>query len=246
MQFRHKIKKLLNGQGFTSARRHLRRFFHRPRFPLTTERVIQTIDRAQFEEIHRRYAVEDPGEDWPKYLDLNRWIDVNIRRVRDIELDSSRAKRILDLGCGVGYFAHIAQLLGHDVLGLDIDDLPMFTEMTQLLGVRRVIWRIDPFVPLPDLGEKFDLITAFLICFNHHKQSEVWGVREWEFFLNDLARHLAPRGWVWLELNREYDGTFYTPKLREFFALRGAKIDEHKVIFNSGLGARASTLPVVR
>ena len=246
VQFRHKIKKLLNGQGLASARRHLQRFFHPPRFPLTTERIIQTIDRAQFEAIHRRYAVEHPGEDWPKYLDLERWIDINIRRVREIELDLSRAKRILDLGCGTGYFACIAQLLGHDVVGLDIDGLPMFAEITQLLGVRRVIWRIHPFVPLPQLGEKFDLITAFLICFNSHKQSELWGVPEWEFFLNDLARHLAPRGWVWLELNREYDGTCYTPELREFFALRGAKIDEHKVIFNSALGAPASTLPVAR
>ena len=94
------------------------------------------------------------------------------------------------LGCGAGYFAYIAQLLGHDVLGLDIDDVPMFAEITQLLGVRRVIWRIHPFVPLPELGEKFDLITAFLICFNNHKQSELWGVPEWEFFLNDLARDL--------------------------------------------------------
>ena len=246
VQFRHKIKKLLNGQGLASASRHLRRFFHAPRFPLTTEHIIQTIDRAQFERIHRRYAVEHPGEDWPKYLDLERWIDINIRRVRDIELDLSRPKRILDLGCGAGYFAYIAQLLGHDVLGLDIDDVPMFAEITQLLGVRRVVWRIHPFAPLPDLGEKFDLITAFLICFNSHKQSELWGVPEWKFFLNDLARHLAPRGWVWLELNREYDGTCYTPELREFFALRGAKIDEHKVIFNSALGAPASTLPVAR
>jgi SAM-dependent methyltransferase len=246
VQFRHKIKKLLNGQGFTSARDHLRRLFHPPRFPLATERIIQTIDRAQFEAIHRRYAVEHPGEDWPKYLDLERWIDINIRRVCDIELDLSRPKHILDLGCGAGYFAYIAQLLGHHVLGLDIDDLPMFAEITRLLGVRRVIWRIRPFVPLPDLGEKFDLITAFLICFNDHKQSDLWGVPEWEFFLNDLARHLAPRGWVWLELNREYDGTCYTPELREFFESRGAKIHEHKVIFNSGLGAPASTLPVVR
>jgi hypothetical protein len=115
-----------------------------------------------------------------------------------------------------------------------------------LLGVRRVIWRIQPFVPLPDLREKFDLISAFLICFNNHKQANLWGVPEWEFFLTDLARHLAPRGRVWLELNREYDGTCYTPELREFFALRGAKIDEHKVIFNSGLGAPASTSPVAR
>jgi hypothetical protein len=71
-------------------------------------------------------------------------------------------------------------------------------------------------------------------------------VPEWEFFLDDLAKYLAPRGRVWLELNREYDGTFYTPELREFFALRGGKIDEHKIIFNSGLPVPASALPVAR
>jgi hypothetical protein len=85
-----------------------------------------------------------------------------------------------------------------------------------------------------------------MICFNNHKQADLWGVAEWEFFLDDLARHLAPRGRVWLELNREYDGTFYTPELREFFQRRGATIDEHKIIFNSGLPAPASTSPVGR
>jgi SAM-dependent methyltransferase len=246
VQFRHKIKKMLNGQGLASASRHVRRFFHPARFPLTAERIIQTIDRAQFEAIHRRYAVERPGEDWPKYLDLNRWIDINIRRVREIELDLSRAKRILDLGCGAGYFAYIARLLGHDVVGLDIDDVPMFAEITRLLSVPRVIWRIHPFVPLPDLGKKFDLITAFMICFNNHKQADLWGAPEWEFFLNDLARHLTRRGCVWLELNREYDGTCYTPELHEFFESRGAKIDQHRVTFNSDLLALSSASPVVR
>src|SRR5205823_510834 len=154
-------------------------FFHRTRVPLETSRIIETIDGPNFEQIRQRYAVEDPGEDWPKYLDLDRWIDINIRRIREIELDLSRPKRILDLGCGAGYFLHIAQLLGHNGLGLDLDYLP-------------------------------------------------------------------PRGRVWLELNREYDGTFYTPELREFFALRGAKIDEHKIIFNSGLGVPASAFPVGR
>src|SRR5438445_10305983 len=173
VQFRHKIKKLLNGQGLASARRHLRRFFHAPRFPLTTERIIQTIDRAQFERIHRRYAVEHPGEDWPKYLDLERWIDINIRRVRDIELDLSRPKRILDVGCGAGYFAYIAPLLGHDLLGLDLDDVPMFAEITQLLGVRRVLSRIHPFATLPHLGERFDLITASLSSFHTPQQSDL-------------------------------------------------------------------------
>ena len=85
-----------------------------------------------------------------------------------------------------------------------------------------------------------------MICFNNHKQPNLWDVPEWEFFLDDLAKYLAPRGRVWLELNREYDGTFYTRALREFFALRGAKIDEHKIIFNSDLGVPASAFPVGR
>jgi SAM-dependent methyltransferase len=246
MRFSHKIKKLLSGQGLASARKHTRRFFHRTRFPLETSRIIETFDGPDFQHIRQRYAVENPGEDWPKYLALDRWIDINIRRIREIELDLTRPKRILDLGCGAGYFLHIAQLLGHKGLGLDVDYLPMFAEITRLLGVRRVISRIEPFTPLPDLRGKFDLITAFMICFNNHKEPNLWDVPEWEFFLDDLAKYLAPRGRIWLELNREYDGTFYTPALREFFALCGGKIDEHKIIFNSGLAAPASILPVAR
>src|SRR5437762_12435721 len=229
MRFSHKIKKLLSSRGLASARKHTRRFFHRTRFPLETSRIIETIDGPNFQQIRQRYAVENPGEDWPKYLDLDRWIEINIRRIREIELDLARPKRILDLGCGAGYFLYIAQLLGHKGLGLDLDQLPMFGDLTRLLGVRRVIWQIKAFEPLPDLG-KFDLITAFLICFNRHKQANVWGVPEWGFFLDDLAKHLAPRGRVWLELNQEYDGTFYTPELKEFFQRRGAKIDRHKVV----------------
>src|SRR5260370_9096368 len=170
MQFSHKIKKLVTGQGLASARKHTRRFFHRTRFPLETTRVIETIDGPNFQEIRQRYAVEDPGEDWPKYLDLERWIDINIRRIREIELDLLRPKRILDLGCGAGYFLHIAQLLGHKGLGLDGDYLPMFAEITRLLGFRRVISPIDPFPPLPNLGPKSYLTTPSRICSTNLKQ----------------------------------------------------------------------------
>jgi len=208
--------------------------------------VIETIDPRGFEQIRQRYAVEGPTEDWPKFLDLERWIDVNIRRIRRLEIDLMRPKRILDLGCGTGYFLYIAQLLGHEGLGLDLDELPMFGDLTRLLGVRRVIWEIKAFDSLPNVLGKFDLITAFLICFNRHKQVDVWGMPEWEFFLDDLAKHLTPRGRIWLELNQEYEGTFYTPELKEFFEKRGAKIDRHKVVFNSGLPSPVSTLPVVR
>jgi SAM-dependent methyltransferase len=246
VQFRHKIRKLVDGQSLDSARKHTLRFLHPKRFRLERQRVIATIDPTGFEQIRRRYAVADPGADWPKYLDLDRWIGVNIRRIRQLELDLARPKCILDLGCGAGYFLYIAQLLGHSGVGLDMDRLPMFREVTRLLGVRRVVQRIQAFRPLPNLGQKFDVSTAFMICFNNHKMPGLWGVPEWEFFLDDLAKHLKPRGRVWLELNQEYDETFYTPELKEFFQKRGAKIDEQKVIFNSGLRARVSTSSAAR
>lgn len=240
------MRKLVDGRSLSSARKHTLRLLRPNRFPLETKRVIETIDPVRFGQIRERYTVADPGADWPKYLDLERWIGINIRRIQEVELDLSRPKSILDLGCGAGYFLYIAQLLGHTGLGLDMDRLSMFRDLTRLLGVRRVVQRIRPFHPLPDLGQKFDVVTAFMICFNNHKMPDLWKVPEWEFFLDDLARHLTPRGRVWLELNQEYDGTFYTPELREFFESRGAKIEEQKVVFTSGLRAPASTLQVRR
>src|SRR5205823_10695609 len=153
----------MDGRSLASARKHTLRLLRTNRFPLDTRRVIETIDPEGFEHIRQRYAVANPGADWPKYLDLDRWIEINIRRIREVELDLMRPKRILDLGCGAGYFLYIAQLLGHEGLGLDLDHLPMFRDITRLLGVRRVIRKIKAFNPLPDLG-KFDVITAFLIC----------------------------------------------------------------------------------
>lgn len=246
MQFRHKIRKLVDGQSLASARKRTLRLLRANRFQLETQRVIETIDPAGFEQIRRRYAVTDPGADWPKYLDLDRWIGVNIRRIRQLELDLGRPKRILDLGCGAGYFLYIAQLLGHSGLGLDMDRLTMFREITRLLGVHRVVQRIEAFRPLPDLGGKFDLITAFMVCFNEHKMPGLWKVPEWEFFLDDLAKHLTARGRVWLELNQEYDGSFCTPELKEFFQKRGARINQQKIIFTSGLRAPVSASPTAR
>ena len=72
-----------------------------------------------------------------------------------------------------------------------------------------------------------------MICFNGHKSEVLWGPREWGFFLDDLSRRLTRRGRIWLELNREFDGTCYTPQLKEYFEKRGAEVKEGRVVFSS-------------
>jgi hypothetical protein len=85
---------------------------------------------------------------------------------------------------------------------------------------------------LPDLGRKFDLITAFSIDFNRESKREWWwGPSEWAFFLGDLKRHLNPGGRIFLGLNPRRDGEYYTAELREFFLDRGAAVERENVVF---------------
>ena len=234
MDIAYKLKKVLTGDAYASARRHIKQaLVGRAPLRLDAQRITKTIDQEQFRQVYQRHAVKDPGDAWPKYLDIELWMEINLRRVRDLELDLGNRKRVLDIGCGTGYFLYICKYLGHEVLGLDIDEEPGFREMIGLLGINRRIWRIEAYQPLPDLGSKFDVIAAHMICFNGHKSPQLWRIPEWEFFLNDLAdNHLHSGGKVCLELNREYDGSLYTPELRDYFTARGAEIHTQRILFN--------------
>ena len=247
MRLTYKLKKVLTGDAYASARRHVKQaILGRAPLRFDAARIMKTVDPRKFQQVYQRHAVKDPGDAWPKYLDLKLWMEINLQRVRNLGLDLGGRKRVLDIGCGTGYFLYICQYLGHDVLGLDLDEEPGFTEMIQLLGVQRKIWRVEAFQRLPDLGPKFDVITAHMICFNGHKSDKLWQIPQWEFFLDDLAKHLTPNGQVCLELNREYDDTNYTPELKEYFEVRGAEIHTQRVLFNPLRRAPAATAPTAR
>jgi len=248
MQLSYKLRKVLSGDAYASARRHVKQWVM-GRAPLRFDaaKITQTIDREKFQQIYDRYAMHDPGDEWPKYLEIERWMEINLKRVRDLGLDLGGRKRVLDIGSGTGYFLYICQYLGHDVLGLDLDEETGFKEMTELLGVKRKIWRVEAYQPLPELGPKFDVIAAHMICFNGHKSDKLWKIPEWEFFLDDLiANQLAPDGQVCLELNREYDDSLYTPELKAYFEARGAEIHTQRVLFNPLRRAPSATAQAAR
>ena len=202
-------------------------------FPLPLGPLLSKIDQQRAREIQQRYANSTAG--YAKYANIEPWLRLNRERVQDLNLHRSTPKRVLDLGCGGGFFLFILKNLGHSVLGVDVERVVLFTELLELFGVPRVVWRISAFEPLPDLGQKFDCITAFSVNFNlYHPEKRRWGTAEWDFFLRDLQRHLAPGGKVFFGLNPNYEGDYYTPELRELFISRGADVERERIFFRNG------------
>ena len=187
--------------------------------------LLAKIDQERLRDIQLRYG--SSTNLYAKYADAKRWLKRNIPRIRQLQLDRSGPKEILDLGCGAGFFLFIAKQLGHSGIGLDVGHHEVCNELLDLFGVERKVWRIQAFEPLPDFGRKFDLITAFSTAFHRSADKSVaWGTEEWNFFLDDLfERQLKPGGQIFFDINSGKDKRFFPVEVRELFIRRGAEID---------------------
>jgi SAM-dependent methyltransferase len=231
MKLSRKLQKLFSPEASESVYEHISRSVH----PVSARRILATLDRTEVVKLRERYP---SGPNFPKinrFADVPYWIKINVERAQDLWLDHTPSRRILDLGCGAGYFLYVCKHFGHEVLGLDLDDQPLFRDTLVLLKVPRVISRIDPNVPLPDLGRKFDLVAAHRICFQRIEgaaSGKEWGPMHWKFFIEDIrSRFLNPTGRLLLDFNPRLDGSsFFTRELRSFFTSQGARIRRSKAL----------------
>jgi SAM-dependent methyltransferase len=221
-----KLGKLVSREGYRRAwRRAQRSIFRLPFGP-----VLSGLDQQRLADVQQRHVGE-------KYADVDHWLRVNRERVQDLKLHRSAPQRILDLGCGGGYFLFILKRFNHSVLGLDVDREPLFRELLEVFEVPRIVFEIKPFEPLPSLGQQFDWITAFSIGFDRQQGDPKarWGPKEWDFLLRDLQRQLAPGGKIYLAVNPLPDGGYLSPEVREYFAGRGADVERERIFFRNGL-----------
>ncbi|MDI1286391.1 MAG: hypothetical protein PSV46_18545 [Reyranella sp.] len=104
----------------------------------------------------------------------------------------------------------VCRFYGHHAVGIDVADA-FYEGLAACLGVQRTVVRVEAQTPLPDLGGRFDLITACDIAFNEKREGKTrglyWSREDWQFFLNDLVAHqLRTPGTIYLKLNKEARG----------------------------------------
>lgn len=206
--------------------------------------LLADLDAGRFEALRARYVRPDFNPIGPlKYFDLPTYLGRGLRRAIHLGLHRAQPCRVLDLGCGFGYFLYVCSRFGHRCLGLDYaegnqPDAECYEATLALLGQERVLHRIVKFEKLPHMGEAFDLITAYEICFNWHenKREQAWGIPEWQFFLRDLRTRLTPGGRIVLELNPLGPGlSCFDEGLADYFRVSGARLlgNRKTVVFDA-------------
>ena len=205
------------------------------RFRKDWEAIVRTIDTQQLDALRAMYPGDMPGH---KYLNWRKYLPVSIERLYALNLHRGDRKAVLDVGTGVGYFPYALSHFGHTAVAIDKDNNPIFNDATAVLKIDRRVWEVRAHEPLPKLGVRFDLATAFRTVFNK-TDKKVWRVPEWEFFLRDLANNLlADDGRVYIDFNLERDGRPYDGTLQAFFWGHGARINGSKVFLSSVAGFR--------
>lgn len=242
MRLARKFQKLFFRDAAESLWENACRWTH----PVNSRQILAGIDRTELENLRERYPYRPNARKINAYEDAAYWIGVNVKRAQDLWLDRSPPLQILDLGCGAGYFLYLCRLFGHDGLGFDTDEEPFFRGTIEFFKVRRVVGRIEPQTPLPDLGNRFDLVTGHRVCFHRLARAQngewlEWTPADWEFFIKGIrTRFLKPKGRLLLEFNRRQDGSsFFTDELRAFFESQGARIFRWKAL----LGADPNRCP---
>lgn len=182
------------------------------------------IDPERFAGVARAYREGGNGVR-EKYLELDTWLGRHLTHAEAIGLFEGPPRRILDIGTGNGYFPFIATRLGHEVVATDVDTVPLYDDLVALTGIRRVVHAVQTFRLLPDLGGRFDLVTAFNTVFDRVDDTATWTPREWDFFLHDIRDHqLRPEGEIILKLNPNRKRIHDKRSLARFFRSLGGDV----------------------
>lgn len=168
---------------------------------LPTQHLLSSIDQEEFRKL-LKYKDDTGHPQYKKYFNAPYWLRLNVQRALYLGLNRAKPMSILDIGSGFGYFPYAAHFYGHEVVAIDLPGDTLFEKAAEFFKLDRRDYTIKSLTKIKSFKKKFDLVTAFQVCFNGHIEGELWGLKEWQFFVDDLFAHqVNPGGKIYLELN---------------------------------------------
>ncbi len=150
-------------------------------------------------------ALRQLGDRYPDHYmhkfcdDAPRWYSEALRIHEGIGRGATQSRKILDIGCGFGYFVRACNEVGDHATGIDVPD-SLIEAAAAILGVPYLPYMVTAYVPLPDTYRDLDLVTLFGVMFRFGSASEsrdYWGWSEYTFLARDICSRLRPGGrWI--------------------------------------------------
>lgn len=162
--------------------------------------LLETVDHEAYAELQARHL--QLRSRWRNRLDITYYAQKSFRFAKAIGLIEAAPSRVLDIGCGPSHLALLGAYLGHDVVGLDVPDSPLFNDLNELFGTPRILHTITPMERLPDTGRPFNLVCAISANFHHKPGNRLFDEREWRFLLQDIASRSTCDSYIHLVLNK--------------------------------------------
>lgn len=178
----------------------------------------ETLDESAFRAIQTEFLSEPPTEPRVghlKYIEPVIWTADKLATCLQLGLDEQQPLKILDICTGPAHWQLAARHFGHSVVATELPELiggdshrgRFYDAMCDLHRVSPLPLRIEPMVPVRDVGNDYDLVTLFMAIFNGDEEGNGWTEVMWRFFLKDIAENiLAPGGGLHMRLSRQLTG----------------------------------------
>jgi len=159
--------------------------------------ILAAVDERRLRALRRLH--EGGTQDVVELCDYERKLEIAVMNAMLSGLHARSRMRILDIGCGGGYFVAACRQLGHTCDGTEVPASRLSPTVAAAYADVSAALRIAPMLelwierqqPIEGLGT-YDLITAHKICFNSHMRPNPWLASDWKFFVEDVSRFLAP------------------------------------------------------
>ena len=121
--------------------------------------------------------------------DDNKIIEIAQREGQFRHIPIPNGKKVLDVGCGGGFFLRICAKLGAKVFGIEPSETGYKATVAQ--GIKAFHGDIESFIQSSGTTEKFDIITA------NHVFEHIQNPRK---DLENLGKLLMPNGYIWISV----------------------------------------------